>query len=142
VAKKRCTKTENDQVHQNNETDSNQRKDLPQLTAPAKEPEPVECLIKAMMAEIRVQTAKEGEGEIFCMQAMFLFREINDHPLITFKATLDPDTMYLHEAMKEPDRKEFINVMHKEVKDQSNNGNFVITHKLRAQARAMILPTV
>jgi hypothetical protein len=62
--------------------------------------------------------------------------------LIAFKATLDPDTMYLHEAMKEPDKKEFIDAMHKEVKDQSDHDNFVITHKSRVPTGATILPTV
>jgi hypothetical protein len=46
-----------------------------------------------MMAEIRVQTAKEIEGEIFSLEAMFPFWESNDHPLIAFKATSDPDTI-------------------------------------------------
>jgi hypothetical protein len=48
---------------------------------------------------------------------MFPFREDDNHPLIAYKATSDPNTMYLHGAMKEPDRKEFIDVMHKEAKD-------------------------
>jgi hypothetical protein len=143
VAKKSCTR--NDRVQQENEeslqqTDLNRTKDLPM--APAKEPEPVEPLIEAMMAEIRVQTAKEGEGEIFCLEAMYPFREDNEHPLIAFKATSDPDTMYLHEAMKEPDKKEFIDAMHKEVKDQSDHDNFVIMHKSRVPTGATILPTV
>jgi hypothetical protein len=50
--------------------------------------------------------------------------------------------MYLHEAMEEPDRKEFINAMDKEVKDQYDHGNFTITHKLRVPKGATILPTV
>ena len=47
-------------------------------------------------------------------------------PLYAYKASANPDTMYLHEAMKEPDRAEFIKVMEKEVADQMNNGNFSI----------------
>jgi hypothetical protein len=41
-----------------------------------------------------------------------------------------------------PDRKEFINAMHKEVKDPLDHGNFVITHKARVPKDATILPTV
>jgi len=34
-----------------------------------------------------------------------------ENPLYAFKAKTDPDTMYLHEALKEPDQKEFIQAM-------------------------------
>ena len=95
-----------------------------------------------MLAEIKVQTKNNVEGEIFCLEAMFPFRDEGIHPLVAFKATSDPDTMYLHEAMKEPDREEFIDAMHKEVKDQSDNGNFEITHKSKVPKGATILPTV
>jgi ornithine carbamoyltransferase len=30
------------------------------------------------------------------------------HPMQAYAALADPDTMYYHEAMKEPDRKQFI----------------------------------
>ena len=50
-------------------------------------------------------------------------------PIMAYKATSDPDTMYLHQAMKEPDRKEFVTAMQKEVKDQYENGNFTVLHK-------------
>jgi hypothetical protein len=58
------------------------------------------------------------------------------------KATSDPDTMYLHEAMKEPDKSEFLEAMQKEVMDQSDNGNFMITHGSKVPKEATILPTV
>jgi len=32
--------------------------------------------------------------------------------------------MYLHEAMRQPDREKFIEAMQKEVEDQMSNGNF------------------
>ena len=50
------------------------------------------------------------------------------HPL-AFKASTDPDTMYMHEAMREPDKAEFVKAMEKEVQDQMNNNNFTIVHK-------------
>ena len=37
--------------------------------------------------------------------------------LSIFKATSDPDTMYLHEAMKQPDADEFRQAMQKEQPD-------------------------
>ena len=51
-------------------------------------------------------------------------------PLAAFKATTDPDTMYHHEAMREPDKAEFMKAMAKEVKDQMENGNFPIVKKI------------
>jgi hypothetical protein len=35
----------------------------------------------------------------------------------------DPDTMYLHEAMKQPDKKKFLEAMRQEVAAQTANGN-------------------
>ena len=46
------------------------------------------------------------------------------HPLHAFKATADPDTMYHHQAMQQPDSAEFCKAMVKEVEDQLANGNF------------------
>ncbi len=58
-----------------------------------------------MMSEIREQTANDIlEGEIFCLEAIFPHWEEDIHPLIAFKATANPDTLYMHEAMREPDK--------------------------------------
>ena len=40
---------------------------------------------------------------------------------IAFKATGDPDTMYFHQAMKEPDKDEFLKAIVKEVNDPKGN---------------------
>ena len=40
------------------------------------------------------------------------------HPLMAYKATSDPDSMYLHQAMKETDRANFLTDMLQEVTDQ------------------------
>jgi hypothetical protein len=56
-----------------------------------------------MMVEIVDQ---EIEGELFCFQAMFSQDDdslMQDNGLLAYKAKADPDTMYLHEALKEPD---------------------------------------
>ncbi len=103
---------------------------------------PVERLIEAMLAEVKILTKEGIEGEIFCLEAMFPIREVVEHPLTVFKATSDPDTMYLHQAMKEPDRKEFVAAMNKEVKDQSENGNFSIEKRSSVPEGVVILPTV
>jgi hypothetical protein len=108
----------------------------------SKDMEPVKHVIKAMMMEIRNQTIDDVEGKIFCLEAMFPNREGEEHPLVAYKAASNPDTMYLHEAMKEPDKEEFLQAMQKEVTDQSENGNFRITHKSKVPKNATVLPTV
>ena len=73
-----------------------------------------------MSTEIKDSTSNEVEGELFCLQAIYpanLLDEIQD-PILAYKATSDPDTMYLHQALKEPDKKQFIEAMEKEVEDQ------------------------
>ena len=45
--------------------------------------------------------------------------ELNPHPVISFKANADPDTMYYHEAMRAPDAKQFREAMQKEVDDHT-----------------------
>jgi hypothetical protein len=56
------------------------------------------------MAEAMIAEGKENsqpiEGEIFCLKAMFPDTHPNKaNPLLAFKATMDPDTMYMHEAL-------------------------------------------
>ena len=48
------------------------------------------------------------------------------HPLTVFKASADPDTMYLHEAMREPDKKEFMAAMEKEMEDHMQHWELVL----------------
>lgn len=63
------------------------------------------------------------------------------HPL-AYKASTDPDIMYLHQAMKEPDKHEFVKAMQKEVEDQMSNGNYTIVHKDDVPEDKVILPAV
>ena len=44
-----------------------------------------------------------------------------EHPMMAYAASADPDTMYFHEAMKEPDREEFVKAMQKEVESHTAN---------------------
>jgi len=59
-----------------------------------------------------------------------------------FKATADPDTMYLHPAMKEPDWEQFREAMQKEVDDQSAHGNFTLIPRKDVPKGATVLPAV
>ena len=78
-------------------------------------------------------------GELFHRQS---FEETIDNEIIVMKATSDPDTMYMHQAMRENDRAEFIKAMEKEVTDQYKNGNFEIVHVSEVPKDKSILPTV
>jgi len=63
-------------------------------------------------------------------------------PLLAFKATADPDTMYMHEALKQPDRAKFIQAMLDEVENQRKNGNWVMIHRSKVPQGELILPGV
>jgi hypothetical protein len=51
------------------------------------------------------------------------------HPLLVYAASTDPDTMYLHEALRQPDRLQFIEAMKREVEDHTKNGNWRVVHR-------------
>ena len=48
--------------------------------------------------------------------------------------------MYLHEALREPDRKQFLSAMRKEVKDQMLNGNWEIMKASTALREQQFFP--
>ena len=84
------------------------------------------------------------KGEIFGFES--IVGETDDgvphhHPL-AYKASTDPDTMYMHQAMQQPDRMNFIRAMKKEVASQMENNNFTIVHKNEVPTNKSILPAV
>jgi flagellar biosynthesis regulator FlbT len=100
-----------------------------------------------MMTKLMVKEAQDGhgdiEGEVFCLEALFPEAQVDDtDPLLAFKATTHPDTMYMHEAMREPDREEFRAAMVKEVTDQMENSNFTIVKCSSVPEGESIMPTV
>ena len=66
----------------------------------------------------------------------------NMNPLFAMAASADPDTMYWHEAMQQPDRKQFLEAAVKEVNDQTKNGNWEVVHRTQVPSDAAILPAV
>jgi len=50
--------------------------------------------------------------------------------------------MYLHEAMRQSDRKQFLEAMQKEVEDQMRNGNFEFKRRSLVPMGAQILRAV
>jgi hypothetical protein len=115
-------------------------------TSSGRRSHPVQRLIEAMTAEILTSTKDDIQGEIFCYQALFPFDDQEvieaEQSILACKATSDPDTMYLHEAMKEPDKADFLKAMMKEVEDQVGNGNFSIIPKSSVKNKKKILPAV
>ena len=99
-------------------------------------------LIESMAAKITSQRRDgqpEGivEGELLAYLAM----DERTDPM-AYKATTDPDTMYWHQAMKEPDRDEFVKASIKEVDDQINNGIFSIVPATEVPKGVKPLPAV
>ena len=96
------------------------------------------------MTEIQSQKIQDIEGEIMCLQALYPQNDLdtNQDDILALKASADPDTMYLHEAFKEPDIGKFIKAMTKEVEYQMNSGNFTIIHKKDIPQYATVLPAV
>jgi hypothetical protein len=48
----------------------------------------------------------------------------SEQQLLAFKASADPDTMYHHQAMKQPDREKFKEAMQKECEAHCKEGNY------------------
>jgi hypothetical protein len=68
--------------------------------------------------------------------------EGEQHPMLAFAASADPDTMYYHEAMREPDRGEFIKAMQKEVKSHTENEVWELVPRSSVPPGTKILPAV
>ena len=118
---------------------------------PMTDPESIGARVKQRQEEQRLieAFAMEIEMEQPCYVPYEVMQvpntEVDDemeHPLFAFKAKSDPDTMYLHEALKQPDRNEFIRAMDKELQDQLKHGNFTLVHRNTVPEGATILPTV
>ena len=67
-----------------------------------------------------------AQGEIFAFSTLFPIAQDEDceDPIHAYAASADLDTLYHHEAMREPDAPQFMKAMEKEFIDQWENGNF------------------
>jgi hypothetical protein len=104
--------------------------------------QPVQRLIMVMKAEKSQGTKNDVGGDIFCLESLHPDCQGANEPLQAFKATSDPDTMYPHDAMKEPDAPQFMEAMVREVTDQMGNKNFSIMLREDIPKGASILPAV
>jgi hypothetical protein len=62
--------------------------------------------------------------------------------MLAYAASADPDTMYYHEAMREPDSAEFIKAMKKEVKSHTENEVWELVPKSSVPPGTKVLPAV
>jgi hypothetical protein len=64
------------------------------------------------------------------------------HPMVVFKATKDPDNLYLDQAMRAPDSANFKKAMLKEVRDHETRGHWVIIRRNEVPEGSIVLPAV
>ena len=93
--------------------------------------------------EVSAVPISDDIGEIFCMETLYPDMMPNvQTDAVAFKAVADPDVMYMHQAMRQHDKSEFIKAMSKEVKDQTENGNFSIVDRKSVPKDKTILKAV
>ena len=68
--------------------------------------------------------------------------DLDDPILYANKATNDPDTLYMHEALRAPDAQEFKKAMVKEVNDHNDRQHWEIMEKKDVPKGETILPAV
>ena len=91
-----------------------------------------------MSAELECQ---ETPYEIFSLESLFPDPE-EEHTLLAYKASAQPDTMYMHEAMKEPDAGEFKKAMRGEMNAQIEGKVLELTHINYVPKNATLLSAV
>jgi Reverse transcriptase (RNA-dependent DNA polymerase) len=64
-----------------------------------------------------------------------------DHPVV-FSASTDPDVLQYHEAMKQPDRVQFIRAMVKEIQAHTDGKNWIIVKRSTVPKGHQALPAV
>jgi len=79
--------------------------------------------------------SSDCEGELFCIEALFL-------DAVAFTASKAPNTMYLCQAMKEPDKEKFIAAMVEEMDAQLRGKNLSLILRSKVPKGATILPAV
>ena len=87
-----------------------------------------------------VESEAPVAGELFSFAAMFQHRQ--GDTVTACSATSDPDTMYYHQAMKEPDSQDFIQAVKKEFGDLLANEVFHFVRRSSVPKDLSIFPAV
>ena len=102
-----------------------------------------ERFVAMMRAEHEDRTRnRQVPGELFCLEAMFPNDLIDPGQITAYAASSDPDTMYWHEAMRQPDAEKFREAATKEVKTQTEMGVYEIIKKSEVPRNESIIPSV
>ena len=72
----------------------------------------------------------------------YQLHEAMQDPIAFAGKTSDPDTMYVDQALREPDRKEFIKAMVDEVNAHMEKGNWKIISRAKVPKGVKVLPAV
>ncbi|MGL5936087.1 MAG: hypothetical protein ACRCZI_10770, partial [Cetobacterium sp.] len=81
-------------------------------------------------------------GEVFSFAAMFEHRQHDSEEMQVMSATGDPDTMYYHQAMREPDSGEFLRAVKEEFQNMPSNQVLSFIQLARVPAGTVIFPSV
>ena len=87
-----------------------------------------------------IEPSKKVPGEIFCFAALYQHR--TPDVMMAMSAFSDPDTMYYHEAMREPDAQDFIGAVKKEFTDLLEKGVFTFEKRSKVPKGATLFPSV
>ena len=93
-----------------------------------------------MQAELEHQQGEQYE--LLSLEALHPELPEGHTTIYAMKATSDPDTMYFHEAMREPDKAEFLKAARKELDAQLNDGVIELIERKAVPKGATLLPAV
>ena len=102
-------------------------------------------LIEMMTSELEHPTEHFVAYEALAMPQYQHQHDLDDpitYLASTSKKSSDPDTMYLHQALNQPDKRKFVKAMQKEVTDQFTKKHWVIVKKSDVPQGSTILPGV
>jgi len=85
------------------------------------------------------QVLLDMPSKLLALQAQYLQEGVNPFALA---ASEDPDTMYYHQAMKEPDWDKFVDSMQEELDAQIDARNFRLCKQSELPKGATVLPAV
>jgi Reverse transcriptase (RNA-dependent DNA polymerase) len=81
-------------------------------------------------------------GEVFSFAAMFEHRQHDSAEMQVMSATGDPDTMYYHQAMREPDLGKFLRAVKEEFQSMLTNQVLSFIELARVPTGTVIFPSV
>jgi Reverse transcriptase (RNA-dependent DNA polymerase) len=112
----------------------------PEGDQPTQVQQPVPTFQMEQEAERGGPTRVPGEG--FSFAAMFEHRQHDPEEMQVMSATGDPDTLYYHQAMREPDSGEFLRAVKEEFQGMLTNQVLLFIERARVPTGTVIFPLV